>query len=48
MHVQDPMQLLEEEMDKEDIDIFGVEDVCDMKDGYFANLLCHAHGCHFM
>merc|ERR1719436_374091 len=27
------MQQLEEEMDKEDIDIFGVEDVCDLKDG---------------
>jgi hypothetical protein len=30
---KDPMQQLEDEMDKEDIDIFGIEDVSDMKDG---------------
>lgn len=28
---KDPMQLLEEEMDREDVDIFGVEDVCDVE-----------------
>merc|ERR1712232_697850 len=27
------MQALDEEMDKEDIDVFGIEDVCGVKDG---------------
>jgi len=37
---KDPMQALEEEMDKEDMDIFGVEDVCDVKDGQGTPLFC--------